>query len=1144
MSLLRPISIRTCFVFALPAAFAIACGPPARGDDPRTWRIGVNAPWGRDIATRMWTPTAAYLSGELDGARFQLIPMDLDDLAPAIADQRIDFVLTQPGSYIQLEREHGIARLTTLRTLKAGLSASHFGAVIFTRHDRDDINTLSDLRGRSFRAVKPNAFGGFAMALRELRRAGIERADLAPLSFSGFPQDAVVHAVLAGKADAGTVRTGTIERMVEEGRVAWSQLKLLGERKMADFPFRCSTPLYPEWAFARCAHVPDRFGRRVAVALMMLPPQHAAVQAAQSAGWTAPLDYSAVHACYQELGLLPSETATRGPGVWLLAMSLTVAFAAIALLLRQNRRVRQRNQQLSREFTERLRAEDDLNDALEMRDELEQIIARSPTAILVCRTESGWPVEYVSGNALSLLGFDAAELRARELRYIDLIHPDDRDMMVREFQEAAVAGVKLLTREYRIVTPEGDVRWVDDRASVRRDNCEVATHVESILIDITARKAAEQQALRLAAIVSSSQDAIIGMDLHGRVTNWNRSAVRLFGRTRDRAVGNAITTLLPSTTASQIPDLLDQLRSGAEIAPFEIVLDEQPETRVVRVTVSPIRTVRGQTVGGSLIATDITEQKRSTAALSESNANLRRINVRLDRASRQIKELMDAVVAEPMTTARFQNDELQPCWEVRGCTNSECRLHGKALSLRCWEIDSTECARGKSRAAHRENCQQCTVYQDARRDPLNELGETFNDMVAILQERQRQLEQTASIAHAATQAKSDFLANMSHEIRTPMTAILGFAENLLDEALEDDERDRAVDTIRRNGNYLLAIINDILDLSKIEAGKLLVEDEPIDLIQLLADVDVLARVRADEKNIPLRIEFDGKIPRTIHSDPTRLRQILINLIGNAIKFTEEGNVQVRVAVPQHGPIGMLTVDVIDTGIGMTDEHVARLFEPFGQADATVTRRYGGTGLGLIISKRLSEMLGGSIELVRTAPAAGTHFRAQVAVGDLTNTPLHDNPADALADAGRTQHREVERAIPDLNCRILVAEDGPDNQRLIAHVLRKAQAEVTLVENGALAVEAALTALADAKPFDMILMDMQMPVMDGYTATTMLRSEGYRHPIVALTAHAMSNDRERCLAAGCDDYATKPINRKRLIRLIAAFTSARHLERMR
>ncbi len=404
---------------------------------------------------------------------------------------------------------------------------------------------------------------------------------------------------------------------------------------------------------------------------------------------------------------------------------------------------------------------------------------------------------------------------------------------------------------------------------------------------------------------------------------------------------------------------------------------------------------------------------------------------------------------------------------------------------------------------------------------------------AVLEGQRQAMEELYDAAESATRAKSEFLANMSHEIRTPMTAILGYAD-LLAGQLDNSEHLEALDIIRRNGNHLLAVINDILDLSKIEAGKFQVERQACSPAAVAAEVVSLMRVRANGKGLGLQLEFAGPVPQTISTDTARLRQILLNLVGNAIKFTETGNV--RIIVRLDGRDGLepkLLYEVIDTGIGMTPTQVANLFRPFQQAEASTARKFGGTGLGLVIANRLAAMLGGDIA-VASQSGEGSTFALRIDPGPLAGVALLDHASESIAVPAPANRSPL----PRLSCRILLAEDGADNQRLISFVLKKAGAEVTAVDNGRKAMEMALAAFRGRRfddprvPFDVILMDMQMPVMDGYEATRRLRDEGYTGPIIALTAHAMAEDRQKCLDAGCDDYATKPIDRATLLNTIA------------
>jgi len=419
------------------------------------------------------------------------------------------------------------------------------------------------------------------------------------------------------------------------------------------------------------------------------------------------------------------------------------------------------------------------------------------------------------------------------------------------------------------------------------------------------------------------------------------------------------------------------------------------------------------------------------------------------------------------------------------------------------------------------------------RDPAGRPQAVITVGKDITQRKQveNELMEAKSAAEGASRAKSSFLANMSHEIRTPMTAILGYADLLSYPDQSDEQRHQCIQTIRRNSQHLLAIINDILDVSKIEAGKMTVEQIECSPVSILSDVHGLMIGRARDKNLALDVRFVDPVPERILSDPTRLRQILVNLLGNAIKFTNRGGVKLLVGIVPGGyyKSTMIRFDVVDTGVGMTDLQVSALFKPFTQADASTTRRFGGTGLGLTIARRLAQLLGGDIN-VRSVQGNGSTFTVTIRTGDLAGVRSVERfDAAYINDGANSSSWQGARA--RLNGRVLLAEDGPDNRTLIRFYLEQAGLQVEMVENGAEAVETALAAQQQGRPFDLILMDMQMPEMDGYEASSRLRAANYTRPIVALTAHAMDGDREKCLASGCDDFATKPIEPQRLLEVI-------------
>lgn len=423
---------------------------------------------------------------------------------------------------------------------------------------------------------------------------------------------------------------------------------------------------------------------------------------------------------------------------------------------------------------------------------------------------------------------------------------------------------------------------------------------------------------------------------------------------------------------------------------------------------------------------------------------------------------------------------------------------------------------------------------------LNELKDRTENLELTrreLEEKAARLKQANRDAEAASRAKSEFLANMSHEIRTPMTAVLGYTDLLIEESWGRPGSIQLLDVIKRNGNYLLELINDILDLSKIESGNLTIETIQFPLLEKLNEIHALMKVRAEHRGLYFKLSFDGTIPIEIQSDPTRLKQILINLIGNAIKFSPEGGKVLLETTFLNSAADepLLEFKIHDTGIGMSPEQIGMLYQPFVQADSSTTRKFGGTGLGLAISKRLAKMLGGDLTC-ESVPGEGTVFTLTIGIGKPDPLQFHKNPQ---IDFKHTQVIQQNQEVPGVaadtrnkgTCSILLAEDGIDNQRLISMLLKKEKAHVVLAENGDIAVRRTLDAKQQGKPFDVILMDMSMPVMDGYEATRKLRDLGIKTPIIALTAHAMTGDRQKCLDAGCTDYATKPVNREKLRNIV-------------
>ena len=420
--------------------------------------------------------------------------------------------------------------------------------------------------------------------------------------------------------------------------------------------------------------------------------------------------------------------------------------------------------------------------------------------------------------------------------------------------------------------------------------------------------------------------------------------------------------------------------------------------------------------------------------------------------------------------------------------------------------------------------QRDSALVDARQKLETKVSERTADLTVANEQLEAsivQVRQLAEKAVKADQAKSEFLANMSHEIRTPMNAIIGFSDILADEKLTDEQADY-VNTVRDSGKHLLELINDILDFSKIEAGKLDIEMTEHPLKNILARVESMMNPAAAEKDLQFEIIQNGNLPAIIRTDPDRLQQCLINLVNNALKFTERGHVYMKLSPEDHNDQPYIRFDVEDTGIGVPADKQEEILRSFTQADGSTTREHGGTGLGLTITKQLAELLGGQLTLT-SEENKGSVFSLIIPTGvDAAEQPALDinNIADHVYD------KREKTELFKFSGRVLVAEDVKTNQMLITFLLNRMGLEVTIAEDGNQAAEKAL-----AGAFDLIFMDMQMPNMNGYEATRTLRKSGLTTPIVALTANAMKEDDEKCKEAGCNDYLAKPIDREALFEKI-------------
>jgi two-component system CheB/CheR fusion protein len=670
---------------------------------------------------------------------------------------------------------------------------------------------------------------------------------------------------------------------------------------------------------------------------------------------------------------------------------------------------------------------------------------------------------------------------------------------------------------------------------------------------------------RVYAVLAASLDAVLLIDGNGRIKHANPSAERMFGYSLEELIGESVTMLMPDAIRPHAGKMLAAMddpgrsqvmgagrdvegcRKDGAVFPMFLCVREVGWRGCRRL----LATMRDRTDSRRRDARLLASESLARAILDSTvdaivTVSSRGIVKTANRAtSRIFGYSREEIVGEPLgmlipeldlrrlaelatsTTARFDG-MIATELKARRKDGTTFPLGLSARELQCTDPHSFSCILRDATGAKRSEERIAAFHRE-----IEEGRQQLLTQARQLDEHATRLRHEQERSDASNRAKSEFLANMSHEIRTPMTAILGYAD-MLAESITDPEHLGALQAMQRNGDHLLSLINGILDLSKIEAGQMAITKVSCSPLRIVREVLQLMSVRCEGKPVDLTLTPSTMVPFSAVTDPMRLRQVLINLVGNAIKFTERGRVTVTVELGPTSPSRrLLQFRVEDTGIGMNSEQLARIFQPFQQADASTTRKYGGSGLGLAISRRIVEMLGGRIQ-VASELGRGSCFAFSIDPGDLTGVPLE--PSDGMFDA-ETPSPVVNPAPSLTGLRVLLAEDGPDNQLLIRRILERAGADVTVVANGAEAVRACGVETANARTdlFDVILMDMQMPVMDGYEATRILRADGYEGPVIAVTAHAMVGDQQRCLDAGCSSYLTKPIDRRAMLAALAAIS---------
>lgn len=712
-----------------------------------------------------------------------------------------------------------------------------------------------------------------------------------------------------------------------------------------------------------------------------------------------------------------------------------------------------------------------------------------------------------------------------------------------QLTDAALRGKKQSAEWiYRLL----DGRLIYAIVMLNRVDIDDETFLQVIIHDITSQKEAEYKIRegerRYRLLAENLNDLIWTMDLDGKLTYFSPSAQRLLGYSWSSYKDFRIECLLTPDSLGLARSTLNEILAtakkdrhiGTRIAELEQIRKDG-STVWTEVSVSGMYDESGGIVGIQGVTRDITERRRLEAAIRDNQQKLRAI---LDHTYEFIGVLsLDGILTDANKAALVFSgiDESEvigkPFWDTPWWSHS----HALQQELREWIAEAASGVFIQKEVTHL-NAQGSLHWVDFSLKPVkNDNGKVIfiipegRDITKRMQ-MENEIRKAKEAAEAATQAKSNFLAKMSHEIRTPMTAILGYADLSMDPSEKDGDRINYATVIHRNAEHLLTLINDILDLSKIEANKLAIEKQRCSVIAILSEVACLMLPTAKHQGISFTVEYQGEIPETIFTDGYRLRQAIINLVGNAVKFTKQGCVRIAVSLLAHwhNDQPALRIEVIDTGIGISNEQLAKLFRPFSQANTSISEKYGGTGLGLAISYQIVQMLGGDLNATSIL-GKGSTFTLIVPTGSLDGVVMLKREGETVLDV--PQHIATTPVAILNGVRVLLAEDGIDNREFIETILRKVGADVTSVESGGIAVQKAKT-----ESFDVVLMDINMPEMDGYEATRLLRHDGYDRPILALTADAMAGDIQKCLAMGFNEHLAKPIDRTKLIHIVAKYAN--------
>jgi PAS domain S-box-containing protein len=1155
----------------------VGCAASA-AQKPTPLKLGVLAYRPKPQVIAQWQPVADYIQSSL-ARPVELAVYNHTELAAVVAKRAVDLVITTANQLIHLQHTASLsAPVATLIMREGPHHLSAYGNTIITRADRGDITSLVDLAGKRIAVVSLKAFAGYQMPVFEMVEAGLAVPARETLLITGQPHDRVVEEVLAGRADVGFVRSGVLESLAEKGAIDFNQFKVINRQNLPRFPYAVSTRLHPEWPVATMPQIDRETASRLAAILYLMPEEILEGSGSKLYGFGVPANYDGVDRLLRRLRLPPFDHPPEISLIdlwhhydwWIVSLTgltllLVLTSAGLVNMVGRSRRSLRELEQLA---------------------EKEKLILASLVEGVYGIDTQGHCI-LINPRALSILGLTEAEVIGKDTHELFHAHREDESPYPVESCPVNLVLSDGRNRELEDLFTHKDGRhipvWLG--TSVMRHDGEIIGAVVAFQ-DITERKQAEealrQSEIKYRQIVDTAREGIWVLDINTNTSFVNTRMAEMLGYSPDELIGRPMNDFMFD---EDIPDHMKKMegwRYGVSESYQRRFRRKDNQTVWTLASATPIYEEGHRFNGSFAMFTDITERVRNDA-VKASRLHLVQYSLNhsldelLEETLNQAEELTGSLIGfyhfveEDQITLTLQNWSTQAKAEF-------CKAEGEGLH---YPIDKAgvwmDCVHEGKAVIHNDyaSLPHRKGMPDGHAEVLRELvvpvfrGDKITAILGVgnkpadydekdvevvsqiadlaweIAERKRveeeldlhhqhleelvdtrtqQLAKARDAAEAANRAKSVFLSNMSHELRTPLNAILGFTEIMVRDKRFPEDEQSYLEVINRSGRHLLSLINDVLEISRIEAGKLELQPSAFDLIDLINVLYNFVEMGAKEKGLQLQMTLSPALPRYVVTDAGKLRQVLLNLLSNAVKYTEQGEIEFSISAEIRGLHAELNCRVRDTGIGIATADLERIFKPFFQAESGTTLNLG-TGLGLTISREYAQLLGGSLQ-VESEPGKGATFIFSFPV-ELVEKPPQTKP----------EHGKViglQPAQPDY--RVLLVEDDADNRRLLKEVLERVDFHVRTANNG----EQALETYRVWRPH-FIWMDMRMPVMDGYEATRRIRAlpGGHEVKIVALTASAFREDRGRILEAGCDDVLPKPLDPDRLFSTMAHLLGVRY-----